>query len=448
MKTNVSTKSTPEYTHEGAKAIKLYSPEQQLRRTVMSCLLWEDDYYEDGVAISNRIREYAEKVPVIKLAEIIVEVREKFYLRHIPLFLLVTLIARSKSSLVADTIYKTIQRPDELGELLSLYWHDGKKSLSAQLKKGLAKAFTKFNAYSLSKYNRDSKIKLRDVMFLVHPKPKDKDQEEVFKKLANNTLESPDTWEVALSAGADKKETFERLLKENKLGYLALLRNLRNMMQANVDPELVREAIKDTANAKKILPFRFIAAARAAPLYEKELDEAMESSIAELPKLSGLTVVMMDVSGSMQNQLSSKSDMVRMDAGSALASIIRSDELRIFTFSEQLIEVPSNRRGMSGVDAIRSSQLHMGTYLRKTLDLLYQEVPKMTRLIVISDEQITHEGNASGTLPAPNNALAYMINVGTSKNGVGYGKWTHIDGFSENIIRYIYEIENTSEVID
>jgi hypothetical protein len=43
-------------------------------------------------------------------------------------------------------------------------------------------------------------------MFLVHPKPKDKDQEEVFKKLANNTLESPDTWEVALSAGADKKE--------------------------------------------------------------------------------------------------------------------------------------------------------------------------------------------------------------------------------------------------
>ena len=58
-------------------------------------------------------------------------------------------------------------------------------------------------------------ISLRDAMFLVHPKPKDDIQKEVFRKLANNELESPDTWEVQLSAGKDKKETWERLLREN-----------------------------------------------------------------------------------------------------------------------------------------------------------------------------------------------------------------------------------------
>ena len=101
---------------------------------------------------------------------------------------------------------------------------------------GLARAFTKFDAYQLAKYDSDrGRIKLRDVLFLCHAKPKDAEQAAVWKKLVENTLEFPDTWEVALSAGKDKRENFERLLRESKLGGMAVLRNLRLMLAAGVD---------------------------------------------------------------------------------------------------------------------------------------------------------------------------------------------------------------------
>jgi len=58
------------------------------------------------------------------------------------------------------------------------------------------------------------------------------------------------------------------------------------------------------------------------------------------------------------------------------------------------------------------------------------------RLIVITDEQAT-----TGGIPAPKVSKAYMINIASNKNGVGYGPWTHIDGFSENVLRWIVEHE-------
>ena len=77
------------------------------------------------------------------------------------------------------------------------------------------------------------------MLFLCHAKPKDEAQAALWKKLVENTLESPDTWEVALSAGKDKRENFERLLREGKLGGLAVLRNLRPMPASGVDPRLL-----------------------------------------------------------------------------------------------------------------------------------------------------------------------------------------------------------------
>ena len=108
------------------------------------------------------------------------------------------------------------------------------------MRKGLARAIAKFDEYELAKYDRDSAVKLRDVLRLVRPTPKDEAQSALWKRVKERTLTMPDTWEVALSGGADKKATFERLLRERKLGYLALLRNLRNMVQAGVDVDLVR----------------------------------------------------------------------------------------------------------------------------------------------------------------------------------------------------------------
>lgn len=276
------------------------------------------------------------------------------------------------------------------------------------------------------------------MLFLSHAKPRDEEQAALFKRVVERQLETPDTWEVALSGGADKKETFERLLRDGKLGYLALLRNLRNMTEAGVDRGLIRDAIVARKGAQLVMPFRYVAAARACPQLEPAVDQALCAAVAEAPKLHGRTVVLVDVSGSMDERLSAKSDMKRIDAAAALASVINADDLRVITFSHQLVEVPA-RRGMAGVDAVIRSQPHGGTYLGSAIHAVNTQVPH-DRLIVITDEQ------SADRVPDPVAKHAYMINVASFRNGVGYGKWTHVDGFSEAVIRFIHEIE--AEVVE
>jgi hypothetical protein len=398
---------------------------------VASCLLWEREFYEEGEDIAARILRLADQVPVETLADLAVEARTSFNLRHVPLLLLVALAKRG-GPVVGETVAKVIQRADEPAELLSIYWKGGKRPLSKQLKLGLAKALRKFDAYQLAKYNRDGAIKLRDVLFMVHAKPKDDEQASTWKALAEGSLQAPDTWEVALSSGANKRETFERLIREENLGYLALLRNLRNMVEAGCDTGLVRDAILARKGAHRVLPFRYVAAARAAPQFEPAIDQALSEAIADMKALPGKTAVLVDVSGSMDERLSAKSDLKRIDAAAALASIIPGD-LRVFSFSNQVVEVPP-RRGMAGVDAVIKSQPHGGTALAEAVAAVNAQIP-YDRLIVITDEQAT-----TGRVPAPK-AKGYMINVASAKNGVGYGPWTHIDGFSESVLRFIAENE-------
>lgn len=432
MRLNTTARRYDTVTHEGAPAVT-DTPERELRRAVLSCLLWENQFYESGQDIATRITTLASAVPPENVAALAVEARSVFNLRHVPLLLL-TVLAKTgagKPGLVANTIEQVIQRADEPGELLAIYWRNGRKPLPAQFKKGLAKAIKKFSPYQLAKYNRDASVKLRDVLFMVHAKPKDEQQAETWKKLVDRTLESPDTWEVALSGGADKKEVFTRLLQEGKLGYLALLRNLRNMVTAGVDYLLINNAILARNGAERMFPFRYVAAARACPQLEPAIDTALCAAIGEIPPLSGRTIVLVDVSGSMSDPLSGKSDMTRVDAAAALASIA-SGNLRVFTFSNALVEVPP-RRGMAGVDAVLGSQPHSGTRLGAAIEHV-NGLPH-ERLIVITDEQ------AHDAVPGPAACRAYMINVAGYKPSVAFGPWVKIEGWSEGVLRYIQEIE-------
>lgn len=428
----INVKRNPIYTHEGAIAQHI-NPLQQLRRSVMACMLWEDEFYEDGQSIADRITEFSGKVKLEELATLAIEARTKFKLRHVPLLLVRNLARTGKGKIVGKTIAEVIQRADELTEFMAIYWKDGRCPLSAQVKRGLQNAFRKFNAYQLAKYNRDGVIKLRDVLFLCHAKPKDPAQAGTWKQLVGGTLLAPDTWEVALSGGANKKETFERLLKEKKLGYLALLRNLRNMQESGVDESLVFDALQFGAANSKALPFRFIAAARAVPQWEPEIDKAMALAMDGIERLTGRTIILVDNSGSMDNRMSAKSDLRRADAAYALAILTAGicDKTRVFAFSNDVVEVPP-RQGMALADALNRATPHGNTELGRAITIVDQL--GYDRLIVITDEQ-SHD-----SVPAPS-GRGYMINVASNKNGVGYGRWIHIDGFSESVIDYIREAE-------
>lgn len=453
----------PVYTHEGARAARI-GVKDQLLRSVMSCLLWEDEFYEDGVEIAQRITKLAEQVDPRELAAIAIRARHQFKLRHVPLHLLVTLAKTgSGTSVLRETIPHVVRRADELAELLALYWkaNGADAPLAKQLQKGLALAATNFDEHRLAKYDRDNDVRLRDVIFLTHAKPKDKEQAKIFAKLVNKSfypkatrsgfkvksalrltgspgLAVPDTWETELSAGKDKRATFERLLREEKLSYLALLRNLRNMIEAGVERNLITDALRARKGAQWVLPFRYIAAARAAPSLVRAIDEALLASIDEMQRLPGHTVVMVDVSVSMKAKLSAKSDLSRVDAAAALGAMFPGD-VSVFTFSNRLVEVPAHR-GLAGVDMILKSQPHGGTELIEAVRQVNARVRvRYDRLVVISDEQAASDRNR---LPDPKGA-GYMINVASAQNGIGYGsKWVHVDGFSEAIFSFIGEFES------
>jgi hypothetical protein len=404
-------------------------------------MLWEDQFYEDGKTIADRIAELCGLCIPEDIARLAIHARSNLNLRHVPLLLCAELLRQHPEFKSAATISMCIQRADEMGEMLAVYWRGGKSPLDHQLRKGLQLALAKFDEYSLAKYRRDkTQYNLRNVIRLARAKPKTVEQRLLWGAAVKGMLTTPDTWEVALSSGADKRETWLRLLAEGKLGYFALLRNLRNMDQAGVPRDIVDQAIEARkGGAQRILPFRYIAAMRAAPQHARALDRALCMAITELPALEGTTYLLVDVSGSMERALSAKSDMTRLDAAAGLAALWPG-KCRVFSFSNIIVECPPFR-GLAGVQAVIGSQPHSGTMLGIALSQLNTFMynngigSPNDRLIVITDEQ-SHD-----RVPEPYAKKAYMINVASYKNGVGYGRWTHIDGFSEGVIRYIVEAE-------
>ena len=436
MKLNIVRKQEPVYTHEGARAVHI-DVERQLRRSINACMLWEDSFYEEGKDIASRIAELIPKCRPEFVAACAFEARTKMKLRHVPL-LVVREMARHPlhKAVVGDLLRDVIQRPDEITEFLAIYLKDGKKPLSAQIKKGLAAAFHKFNEYQFAKYDREGKVRLRDALFLCHAKPETAEQETLFKKIVDRKLETPDTWEVSLSGGADKKETFERLMAEKKLGALAFLRNLRNMKEAGVTRTLVQD-YAENVKVERVLPFRFIAAANAVPDWEPLLEPLMFKCLAAQPKIPGHTVLLIDGSGSMNQAVSSKSEITRRDAAIALAILLRElcDDVRIYGFSSSIWAIPP-RRGFALREAVNARVIAEATMLGAAVRYAYSQ-GAADRVIVITDEQ-SHD-----TPPAPQ-GTGYVINVANMKNGIGYGPWIHIDGWSEAVIDYIRESENAA----
>ena len=443
MRTNIAIAKPPIFTHEGAKADRI-DAYHQLRRTVMACMLFEDTFYEDGISVADRMmhevaellkRKDGEKI----VADLATEARFTMKLRHAPLWLLATLAranTKETRAVLSDAIYRTIGRPDELGELISLFWVGGKKMLPNQMKKGLARAFGKFDEFSLAKYDRQGDaIKLRDVLFLIHAKPEGDEQDALWKRLIDGKLTTPDTWEVQLSGGADKKGTFERLLAEKRLGALALLRNLRNMTEAGVSMEAIRDGLK-TMNTERVLPFRFITAARYAPKLEPELEAAMFFCLQGHPKLPGKTVLCVDNSGSMYSRVSMKSELQRVDAAVGLAMLLREicEEVQLVVFGSTAGLIRP-RRGFALADAIKNSGHSGGTNTDRAVAIAKTE--GFDRLIIITDEQ------SHTAVPAPGKGKkGYVINVASYQNGINYRDYVHIDGWSEAVVDYITAYEH------
>lgn len=470
MRTNVKAVNKAK-THGGATAAPSIAAEQQLERLVATCLLFENTFYEKGSDIADNIAAQCKKVKPQFIASLAKKARTEFNLRHVPLFLLAQLdvnrarLAEDDRHLISDTVAEVIRRADELAELLSIIGKVNgkpiKKCLSAQVKKGLAAAFGKFNEYQLAKYNRDGDIKLRDALFLVHRKPlaegraktvireyhdgfegevrrHNKGEGAVLKRLVDGTMETPDTWEVRLSSGSDKLKAWKELLKEGKLGPLAMVRNVRNMAQVGVPDSLVAKSIHGIRAGSGILPFQFMSSLRHAPtkIVRDALDFAMIQSLEGKAVLPGKTVLLIDVSGSMDTAMSSRGESTRIDAASALAILLRetSENFAVATFSSKTVALGQPERGFALANRISTSQQHGNTELYSAIKDVNRFYGAVDRLIVITDEQAT----GYGVMPAPAAKIGYIVNVASYAPGLDVSSgWTRINGFSERIVDYI-----------
>jgi 60 kDa SS-A/Ro ribonucleoprotein len=463
-RTNIIPVKPAIFTHEGGRANRT-SVVNQLRRSVMACLLWENSFYESGADIAKRISDLVAVNKPEDVAAIAVEARTAMKLRHVPLLLARELTRLpSHRHVVGKLLPEIIQRPDEIGEFLSLYWKDQPNApLANQVKKGLAASFNKFDEYSLAKWNTGG-IRLRNAMFMVHPKPliggdyKDhpddhgadaiskkgykrgsvvRHVDHVFNRIASDTLKTPDTWEVELSGGADKKATFTRLINDNKLGAMALLRNLRGMTDAGVEREVIRKGFANM-KADRVLPFRFISAAKHAPQFEPELETAMFRCLDGSEKLPGRTILVIDVSGSMTSPISGKGELSRIDAANGLAILLREvcQDIDVYTFATDIKPVPP-RRGFALRDAVMG-QFGGSTKLGHCLNKIGYGAGA-ARLIVLTD------GQTEDAVKQPQADRNYMLNVAAYQNGVGYGAWKTIDGWSESVVQYIQDSERSGD---
>ena len=329
--------------YEGEVAYKL-TPKMELYTLVCIASLQKKFYTEADECI-ERLRGLLHKVPIEFAAKLAIYAREKMYLRSIPLVMAVELLKLERSKLTEDLIERVIQRADEIPEMLAYFQEANERTgtkklnkLPTALKKGIARAFYKFDAYQFAKYNRDREVTLRDAMFLCHPKPI-KEKEELFKQIADDTLPIPYTWETELSKdnGRSKKEKWQELIASKKVGYMAQLRNLRNMLEENIDNiQIVLDNLsnKEAVWKSRQLPFRFFSAYKAvgdvgafkASAVMECLEEAMKHSTQNIKGFDTNTNVLIacDMSGSMTAMLSPKSKIHYYDIGLVLGMLLQS----------------------------------------------------------------------------------------------------------------------------
>lgn len=417
---------------EGANAYRLM-PEWELYTSIVTTSL-SNNFYEQAAERVTRIRHLIENCDPLFVAQLAVYTRETMNLRSIPLVMVVELARIHKGdNLVRRTTAQVIRRADEITELLAYYQQANQRTgvkklnrLSKQVQAGLQDAFNTFDAYQFAKYNRKTEIRLRDALFLVHPKAKDEQQQEVFNGIVNDTLPTPYTWETELSALGqtcfatpdEKKAVFrakwEELIDSDKLGYMALLRNLRNLLEAGVSADHILKAEQRLSSEKAVenskqLPFRFLAAYREvsktpslhATMLMTALEHAVQVSARNIAGFNADTRILVacDVSGSMQYPLSPKSKILRYDIGLMLGMLLKSRCEKVMTgiFGDRwkIINLPDTGV-LSNVDAFykREGEAGYSTNGYLVIKDLIERRAQMDKVMMFTDCQLWNsDGN-------------------------------------------------------
>lgn len=299
-----------------------------------------DKYYQNSKQVFDALERLISESDKLFAAKAIVYARREFGMRTITHYAASILAKYAVGQHWARDFFRAVvRRPDDITEILACHFSRKEKVTNA-MKKGFADAIGRFDAYQLAKYRGEGNaVKLVDAVNICHPKETERTNG-ALSLLVKSELKSSDTWESELSAaGSDieaKKSVWRRLISENKLGYFALLRNIRNIVNLG-DAELKQMALDALMNEKAIrkslvLPFRFSTAYKELATIDRDamraISRACELACFNVPKLSGKTLVALDVSGSMQ------SANVAETASLFAAVLAKSNDCDIITYAD------------------------------------------------------------------------------------------------------------------
>ena len=343
---NVTSVSTTKTTNFAGGAAYSQSPELELVSILLTSFA-KDQFYREANDTFDQLKALISRFDKKFVAQAIIYARTKFGMRSITHVAASELAKYIGGKEWAKRFFEgVIYRPDDMAELLVYHTtHNGK--VTPAMKKGLALSFNKFTTHTLAKYRLENKdFSLIDVVRIVHPKPIEQNKEGL-TALIKGILRSSHTWESELTRAGQKstnkeekdefkKEVWAILIKEKRMGYFALLRNLRNILEQA--PELLPEALELLTTERLIknslvLPFRFVTAfdeiktntSAEARLIMSAISKAIDIALSNVPKFEGRTLVVLDVSGSMSGQ--------PMRIGSLFAAVLaKSNNADLITF--------------------------------------------------------------------------------------------------------------------
>lgn len=399
-------------TSEGTKTVNLaggeaykQTPELELVSILLTSFA-NDQFYKSANDTFDRLKELVRLCDKQFVAQAAIYARTQFGMRSITHVVASELAKHISGEKWAKDFYSAIiYRPDDMMEIIS--YHTSKNGkIPNSMKKGIAKSFDKFDRYQLAKYRGEGKgFKLIDVVNIVHPIPVEKNADAI-NALVKGELKSFDTWETELSKAGQvsnseeekadfKKEVWTKLIREKKLGYFALLRNLRNIIEQA--PEVINEAIETLTNEAMIkkslvLPFRFLTAfeeiqkltdGKIVRTVLMALNKAVDIAVSNVPKFDGETLVVLDVSGSMQEaHLGTKSPHIIGALFSAVLAKSNNSDFMVFSDNAQY----HNINPMDSTITI-SNSLRFASGGTNFHSIFQTANKKYDRIIILSDMQ-------------------------------------------------------------
>ena len=393
-----NTTATIKTTNHSGHAAYSMDDKTKLVTMVLTSFFNEAKFYGDNSKeLTSLIPRVIEKDAAF-VSNLAVFARREFNMRSVS-HVLTAFLAHSEAGkpFVRQTVKGVSLRGDDITEIMAFYLSTFGKPVPNSLKKGISDVLITLDEYSLAKYKGENNtVKMRDLLCLCRPTPKDDAQSAMWKRCLERTLQTPVTWETQLSANGNNAETWEKLIDSGKVGYMALLRNLRNIIQAkpsNVDNVL--EIIRDHERVKKSrqLPFRFLSAYKsvsgiASSKVFDALEDAADASLQNLPKLPGKTVIAVDVSGSMSDLVSAKSDVHCYEIAVLLGLMFakNSADTVLYTFNNNIEKVPVSSR-VNILYAAQKFRCGGGTYMHLPFQKMIVDHVNADRIIILSDNE-------------------------------------------------------------